>query len=163
MAAFPGSSMIRLPDISHEAFALYVQLLYTGRLPSNGRMLTNFWTGELTNIPSNDEYAALIKLFLIPLEDRIAQKIALEAILAKAKEDGVIPSPKHVSMVYEGTDEPCGARKMMVDLYASSATEEMLRDEGFPDGFMQDLAIEFAARRGKAGAVMGDVEYYMDE
>ncbi|KAI4627405.1 uncharacterized protein J4E87_003968 [Alternaria ethzedia] len=136
-----------LPEINPRAFALYFQLIYTGRIPSKRNDASD---------AEHDEYALLCKLYTIAhlVKDAKAKDSALDAILVKATESAEIPSSEHVWIVYAGTEGPCKARKMMVDFYTYKATGEWMRAQGedahgrgFPPEFWSELAISLVDKR----------------
>jgi hypothetical protein len=77
--------MFAFPGVEPSAFALFVQILYTGRLPSR-------------SASSQKEYTTLCKLYALStaLRDATTKEIAITAILARAKEGNDIPSSEHV-------------------------------------------------------------------
>jgi hypothetical protein len=81
------------------------------------------------------------------LGDTVTRTIALEAIHAKAKEYQSMPTNEHVWMLYKGTNGPCGARKLMVDLYTHKATAELVMGKSFPQEFFRDITVRLVARR----------------
>jgi hypothetical protein len=134
---------------------LYVEFLYTGRLPIGSNNAT-------------DEYAALCKLYTLAtkLRDTVTKNAALDTIYTMAKE-GDLPSSEHVGLVYGATLGPCGARRMLVDLYTQKATGREIMGHAFPGAFMFELATSMAVHRavpnGIAWAHGGTSSHYHDE
>jgi hypothetical protein len=133
--ANPDIQTFALPGVDPSAFALYIQILYTNRLPSKPPSATT----------NRSEYTPLCKLYTLAtaLRDITTKNIA---ILAKAKENFDIPTSEHVSIIYLATSGACAARKMMVDFYTFKATERMLQG-AFPPEFMSDLAMSLVSKR----------------
>jgi hypothetical protein len=54
-----------------------------------------------------------------------------------------LPSRKHVEILYDGTERPCGARRLLVDMYASKAVAAWMRnhEKPFPAEVMSELAL----------------------
>jgi hypothetical protein len=132
-----GQKTIHLSDVDPEVFALYVQLLYTGHIPSKSK-----------NALDVNEYTPLCKLYLIAykLQDIAAQNATVDAMHAKYHEPSVgpdlaLPRCEHIKTMYEGTKGLCAARRLVVDLYAAQAKGEWLRDSGnaYPREFVQEL------------------------
>ncbi|KAI4691768.1 hypothetical protein J4E81_007295 [Alternaria sp. BMP 2799] len=147
-----------LPEINPRAFALYFQLIYTGRIPSKPNDASD---------AEHDEYALLCKLYTIAhlVKDAKAKDSALDAILVKATESAEIPSSEHVWIVYAGTEGPCKARKMMVDFYTYKATGEWMRAQGedahgrgFPPEFWSELAMSLVDKRSLPDRRMAGME-----
>jgi hypothetical protein len=133
---------------------LYVQFLYTGHLPICSH--------------TTDEYAALCKLYTLAtkLRDTVTKNAALNTIYTVAKE-GDLPSREHVAIVYGGTPGPCGARRMLVDLYTQEATGREMMGHDFPVAFMVELATSMAVHRAVPNGIPwmngGTSEDYHDE
>ncbi|KAF2241959.1 hypothetical protein BU26DRAFT_389162, partial [Trematosphaeria pertusa] len=129
---------LQLPDQDPRAFNLYMQLLYTDRLPC-----------KPVDAANCDEYTLLCKLYILvkKLQDVPAKNAALDALLAKSREADpdnkpCLPSSEHLRIIYNGTSGTCGARRLMVDLYTFRATGQWMTSQGgsFPQEFMADLA-----------------------
>jgi hypothetical protein len=58
--------------------------------------------------------------------------------------EGDLPSNKHVTMVYSGTSGPCGARRMLVDLYMQRGSGQEMVGHSFLEMFMVELATSMA-------------------
>jgi hypothetical protein len=145
----PDQKTFNFPHIDPRAFALYFQLIYTGRLPSKPN-------------DAKDEYTLLCKLYILAREftDIAAQNASLDAIIAKASESGEIPASEHIWVIYKGTDGPCGARKMMLDFYTYEATGEWMKAQGedargFPPNFLGELAMRLVQLRKAPEGRMG--------
>jgi hypothetical protein len=138
----PTRNIFNFPKHDPRAFALYFQLIYTGRLPSK----------PSSTINSTEEYTLLCNLYILARKftDVHAQNAALDAIHAKATEiqplsdtKTTLPTREHVTTIYNDIDGPCAGRRLMVDLYASQAMEEDFTDdmEDWPAVFMGGLAL----------------------
>jgi hypothetical protein len=58
--------------------------------------------------------------------------------------EGNLPSIEHVAIVYDRTPGPCGARRMLVDLYTQKASGQEMIGHTFPVAFMIELATSMA-------------------
>jgi len=136
----PDLKNITLDATDSQALALYIQHLYFARLPTKS---------NVNNSDSSSEYSLLVKLYVLgtELQDKIAKNAAVDALFAKAHEDTELPSAEHISIIYSGTKGPCPARKLMVDIYISMATNTSMQDQTFPPEFMVDLAMSLVAGR----------------
>jgi hypothetical protein len=128
--------MMHFPSVSQDAFALYLQLLYTNRLPSK----------------SNDavkEYSLYVSLYnlAIELQDLVTKNVALDAILSVAKEGSDIPTSEHIWIIYGASSDLCAARRLMVDLYTFRATRQVMEGQSFPPEFLRDLVMSMVANR----------------
>jgi hypothetical protein len=138
---------------------LYVQFLYTGRLPIRS-----------PTVAATDEYVTLCKLYTLAtkLRDLIAKNAALDTIYNIVKEDGeALPSSDHVGMIYSGTPGPRCGRRMLVDLYMQKASGQEMIGHVFPAEFMNELATSMAVHRaiptGIPWVIGRTAEAYHDE
>ncbi|KAH6637817.1 hypothetical protein C7974DRAFT_282539, partial [Boeremia exigua] len=138
--------VIRLPNTEPEVFSLYVQYMYTQKLPSKPDSVK----------PNREDHVhetnLLCKLFALVkfVHDDLAAKDAIDAVYAKAHERSletqpVLPGSIAVSNIYKATDGPCGARTLMVDLYVWRASGQWIKDQRagdvpYPTEFLSDLA-----------------------
>ncbi|KAH3941397.1 hypothetical protein HBH53_201010 [Parastagonospora nodorum] len=151
----PDLKNITLDTTDPQALALYIQHIYFSRLPTKP---------YVDNSDSPNEYSLLVKLYVLgtELQDKIAKNAAVDALFAKAHEGTDLPSADHISILYGGTKGTCPARKLMVDIYTSMATNASMQDQTFPSDFMVDLAMSLVAGRSvlfkpatpKAGAAI---------
>jgi hypothetical protein len=143
---------LELADEDPEVFGLYVQLLYTGFIPSQHDGASNY-----------DDYVRLCDLHILAYKynDIAAQNDALDAIFMKAA-----PPPynyvgekrvhllrcEHVTAMYENTFIQCKGRRLLVDLYTAYASKAELSDyeDQFPTRFMHDLALRMMGYRKSA-------------
>jgi hypothetical protein len=138
------TATICFPSISQDAFALYLQLLYTNRLPSK-------------SIDAVKEYSLYVLLYNLAseLQDLATKNVALDAILSVAKEGSDIPTGEHIRIIYGASSGLCAARRLMVDLYKFRATKQVMEGQSFPPEFLSDLAASMVANRevstGRAG------------
>lgn len=129
---------VHLPEDDPAVFALYEQLLYSGCLPSD--------TGNGSLDDMLTEYASLCSLYVLgkKLQDEDAKRVAIEALLDMSRTitpngQRVHPILQHVEIIYYGTNGPCGARRLLVDIYMYRASEDWL-EKRFPPQFVFDLA-----------------------
>jgi hypothetical protein len=143
--------MVTLDGIDPKIIGLYIHIVYTNRVPSKP---------EAYLTQSNAEYETLCKLYILThkFQDLAAQNLVLDALHARYQESATVfgsakptakimeyslPSRKHVEILYEGTEKPCGARRLLVDMYASKAVAVWMRnhEKPFPAEFMRELAL----------------------
>jgi len=133
-----------------------VQLLYTGHIPSEAA-------------PS-EEHSLLCKLYVFAhsIFDINVQNAALDAVHAMAtalfsSPETQLPHSEHVKIIYKGTTGPCGARRLMVDLYTGRANEDLFNNANdFPAEFMSELAVSLLGVRKEVfvGVVRPKKEYH---
>jgi hypothetical protein len=129
---------VNLPDDDPTSFALYEQLIYSGWLPSESD------TSAFDDIVK--EYATLCSLYVLSskLQDVDAKHVAIDALLGMSRTkmltgQRTCPLLQHVEIIYHGTHRPCGARRLMVDIYTYRASVDWL-EKTFPPDFVFDLA-----------------------
>lgn len=146
-----------MADTDPVAFALYSQLLNTGNIPSKP-------AGAVTAA----EHTSLCKLYILAyqLDDTVAQDAASDAIHNKSKElvedmKDSLPSREHIEIIYNGTQEPNAARRLLVDLFAVHATTDMLQGTYSPES-MSTLAMKLMELHGAsvASAIAKSKEHY---
>ncbi|KAH3910553.1 hypothetical protein HBH56_143180 [Parastagonospora nodorum] len=132
--------IVAFKDVDPQAFALYIQYLYTGHIPSKPSQKT---------AAEGEEYSMLCKLYVFAFkqEDITAQNAACDAIYAKAYEfiapsQEALPRNEHIRIIYNGTSSDCAARRLLLDVHASQANRTWMRDKmnGLPPEFTCDLA-----------------------
>jgi ACT domain-containing protein len=145
MAEEHNHKAVPIPEIDPQAFALYVQFLYTGHIPS-----------KLSETTDTSEHTHLCRLYnlALSLQDVAAQNAACDAIYAKATEpvenmQDALPRRDHIEIIYSGTLEQCAAKRLMVDLYTAQANREWLQnaEDKFPPDFMSALAVNLMGIR----------------
>lgn len=150
------SRIFALPEHDVEAFQVYMNWLYSKRLPVK------------SEDPLDDEYLLIAKMIVLGdrLQDLDFQDAAVDAILDKSRSstmNGQAIAPT-VNYVYENTLEDSKARKLLVDFYVCRGNEDWLRDSDglrdLPAEFISDLAIALLQRRGKPDS--GDPAYMTD-
>jgi hypothetical protein len=127
-------------------FSLYLQLIYTGRIPSKA---------TVSSKDTDPEFKRLCNLYILAhdLKDLTSQNLIIDALHAKSSEVTVssnlirnkgLPSREDIETVFMRTSGPCGVRSLLVDLYASKATGYDMRKDGhlYPHEFTSELAIE---------------------
>jgi hypothetical protein len=139
MTAEHGQRTVPLKEIDPEVFALYVQLLYTGHIPS-----------KLAVYSSREEHSLLSKLYVLTckFQDIAGQNATLGAMYAKSQELFVktvvaLPRSEAVAIIYSGTTGPCAARRLIVDLYISMGGGVLMQQpkDELPLEFMGELAL----------------------
>jgi hypothetical protein len=143
--------MVTLDGTDPKIFGLYIQIVYTNRVPSKP---------EVYIAQSIAEYETLCKLYVLmhKFQDLAAQNLVLDALHARYQESATLfgtakptpkimeyslPSRKHIEILYEGTERPCGARRLLVDMYASKAVAPWMRnhEKPLPAEFLRELAL----------------------
>lgn len=134
--------IVAFKDVDPKAFALYIQYLYTGNIPSKPSQKT---------AAGVDEYSMLCNLYVFAFqhEDVAAQNAACDAIHTKAYKlitppEEALPRNEHIRTIYGGTTEPCAARRLLVDVQASQANRIWMSDRmnDLPPQFACDLALK---------------------
>ncbi|KAF2869092.1 hypothetical protein BDV95DRAFT_112033 [Massariosphaeria phaeospora] len=124
-----------------QAFALYTQLIYSGRLPS-----------KTEPHEASEEYTLLCKLYVLTqrINDIKASNAAMDAIFDRSREPtpdtSTLPGGEHVRLIYNGTSKPCAARRLLLHFYTYRATAKWM-DEDLPLEFVNDLARSLLERR----------------
>lgn len=149
-----AQSTIALPDVEPQVFSLYLQYLYTRRLPSKPN------NAQPTVAEHTAEITLLCRLFVLSksVGDDQAAKDATNAIYAEAHEvppnnlHVMLPSSVGVDMIYKVTDRPCGTRRLLVDLYIWKAASKWVKDHlgedpAYPPEFLSDLAVALLEQR----------------
>jgi hypothetical protein len=159
---------ISLVDHHSDVFSLYLQLIYTGYIP----------TKAIIPDKSKDfEFNSLCDLYILSydLQDLTSQNLVIDALHDKSSEVSApkhnlqktcLPSRAEIEKVFLRTSGQCGARRLLVDLYASKALCHWMREEGklFPHEFVSELAISLLDRRPMAGKrAVQDVCVYYDK
>jgi hypothetical protein len=159
MAEENNHKTVPIPEIDPQAFALYVQFLYTGHIPSK--------SVESTDTSEHTHLCRLYNLAL-KLQDVAAQNAACDAIYAKATEpvenmQDALPRREHIDVIYSGTSEQCAAKRLMVDLYTAQAKSEWLQnaEDKFPPAFMSALAVNLMGTRFMAGLAKPKEHYHV--
>ncbi|KAJ4987295.1 ring finger domain containing protein [Stagonosporopsis vannaccii] len=126
-----GSSTHALDQLDPEGFEVYVQWLYSRRVPSYAvgttddccvRMLKAHLVGS----------ALTDGAFLLAVRNRIVE-VAVEGGLGYAV----------VDFAYKNTHEPCALRRFLVDLYALTGSMDSLKDGNISHLFLIDMAQSF--------------------
>jgi hypothetical protein len=161
---------VNLPKDDPEAFALYSQLVYTGRIPGMNDNAPE--RGKTTNDGKNHtcstrnecekEYRLLCGLYVLAekMIDSQAKNHTIEALYFKIKQEGAIndeptlgclPSTEAINIMYDGTAVNCSGRKILVWSYMSEGSEAFLQktttEEDLPSQFLQDLVYELMLLR----------------
>ncbi|KAH7085599.1 hypothetical protein BKA63DRAFT_21246 [Paraphoma chrysanthemicola] len=141
------------------AFALYIQYLYTGHIPSKS-----------TSVTTSNEHTTLCKLYILAydFENIPAQNAACDAIYAKAMESvgdiqNSLPQCEHIDIIYSSTSSPCAARRLLADLYTAYAKDEWLsaHKETLPQQFVKELALNLMKHRAAWLAhIVGPNQHY---
>ena len=141
--------VVSLPMDEPEAFELYLQWLYQGKLPVR------------TDAPGREgnlEYVQLAHAYVLGdrLQDHNFMDTVLDAMVEKTKTaatDGQkwYPVGPVVRLIYENTPDSSKARQLLIDLYAFKARASWLRDWAEPDdlpkSFLMELAIALLETR----------------
>ncbi|EDU49261.1 BTB POZ domain containing protein [Pyrenophora tritici-repentis] len=126
-----------------ETFALYLELLYTGTIPT---------------IEDTELYAPLSKLYVLAemLMDDTTKTIVLDAMKAQI-DDGpeedhyCFPEPDAIRIIYKGTTESSPARELMVKFYTDYSCGEELEELADLKEFHFDLARSLITKRLRPG------------
>ena len=136
------SRIIRLPANQPAIFHLYVQWLYTRRIPS-GDSTSNSKT-------SGKEFRKLVDAYILgdQFQDTGFKNAVVNTFLYAVNmqdEEGTqfYPSCDCIKRLYEGTPGPCGFRRLLVDTFIRSGSYEWLEAPNScdPPEFLQDLEV----------------------
>ncbi|KAF2130050.1 hypothetical protein P153DRAFT_431113 [Dothidotthia symphoricarpi CBS 119687] len=154
------SRVVKLPQDEPEIFALYLNHVYTGRLPSISKTeeeLSALAIGEFRTI-TTAEYDEMVGLFILAdkFQDVASKNAAITSIFEISlhiRSDGKfkIPSPAQVRIMYRHTSEGANIRRLVVDLWSSMSPEHIFEYASrLPQDFLRDLAV--ALRRDRKHA-----------
>ena len=139
---------VNLPDDDPIVFELYVQLLYTGRLPCKSE--------SETPADSEQEYVVLSKLYVLAekIQDIDARRVAMDSLLSLSRDtretrgEYMVPGLEAVSTIYSGTLEPCAARRLFVDLYTCKPGGDWFdKSQPYPTEFLAELVAALLENR----------------
>jgi hypothetical protein len=144
---------IPLPTVEPEVFGVYLHHVYTQQIPSKLHLPGAAQDGHHT-----EEITLLCKFFALAthMRDAIAVTDAISGIYAKAHEQSLshpmLPTSKDVGIIYNATTGPCGARKLMVDLYvwkgaATWVKKSTLQGPSYPTDFLAEFTVELLEQR----------------
>jgi hypothetical protein len=155
-----------LPEDDPAIFALYLNLLYCGLIP----------TKDTTAKTTNDEYDRLIRLYVLceKFQDREAKNAVMTAIFMKSNEtlsNGLryFPDVSDITYLYNGTHAGCLARNWLVDIYAQNGSEEwMIKGVAaeISNEFLFDLTIALFKRpplKGSGKTKLLELAMYLED
>jgi hypothetical protein len=136
---------IKVPEIGTKPFKVYIQWLYTGKLPvsrASASMIA-------------EEYEALLECYHLAffIRDPKFKNAVIDALIDRynTKFNGrrVYPNVFLDLRVYNSILESAPVRKLIVDMYARKVSSTWLKKNysHLPMNFMLDLAIEFLDQR----------------
>ncbi|CAN9104502.1 hypothetical protein CC77DRAFT_1047498 [Alternaria alternata] len=141
--------IINLPDDTAEAFACYINHVYTGQLPTTSKTTSELkkLTVEEFEHHVNDQYRIIFDVFVLSekLQDVTTKNAMMEAALATAglvAIDGLwrVPTCHVVNAVYNGTPAGSPARRLVTDLWTAVPIESIFSCiRRFHQGFVEDL------------------------
>ena len=146
-------NVIRLPEDEPEIFDLYVQVLFTGKIPVGEVMSID--ESEKDEANSEDEavkqasleYIRLGKLYVFAekLQDVTTKNLTVtafvEALSLRRLGMRHFPNSDVITLIYNGTPKPCPIRELLVDIYAIYAVPSWWgKDvaEDYPKDFLFD-------------------------
>ncbi|OCL08415.1 hypothetical protein AOQ84DRAFT_40631 [Glonium stellatum] len=140
--------VIQLANDPPDAFGLYIQWLYTKRIPS----------GDFENTKSliEQEYAQLGVAYVLgeKLQDLAFKNAIIDALIEvtdilMVSGKPCFPRPDTVRYIYEGTPGPCGVRRLLVDFFMYHGDREWAISLrlNYPKAFLQDLAMSLFLRQ----------------
>jgi hypothetical protein len=143
---------ITLDDVEPQIFEIYLNHVYTGQLP----------TKEPEEISDEDSREtldlALTYILCERLQDTPAKYAILLAILSISQEssagpgDTDIPSVAAVQAIYNGTPDNSPTRRLITDLWACAAPEEITAEyDELPKEFLRDLTVFFLKKGDSNG------------
>jgi hypothetical protein len=137
----PDPRTIQLPETDSDTFDLYLNHVYTGRLPVNAEPSTR----------KSAHYPLLSRAYVLGefLMDVEFQNAVADAIVLYARgADGprIYPSHEDITIIYEGTRPASPLRKLLVDIWCLRGKPEWLENEtasNYPNDFLMDVTKEF--------------------
>lgn len=155
-------NVVKLPDDDVEIFELYIQLLYTGKIPSITDIAAT--AGDPVYIISS-EHCRLCNLYVLAekLQDRTAKDTIIDAVVEAAAEDPrkarvplaggylrYFPSKYAIVDVYQGTPSSSPMRKLLVDFYVEFGRLDWFTEEDcemLPKAYFSEIARCISERR----------------
>jgi hypothetical protein len=138
------SRLVNLPEDNARIFSLYVQLLYTGKIPTRD---------------DDREFVTLCELYVLceKLQDIDAKNETLQAMLAEIRgTHNWDESDLAVFTIYDGTPENSPARSLLLDLFVERGNHKIVRRLIFEDycheEFLRHLAVQLFKRRSFEGS-----------
>ncbi|KAF2851099.1 hypothetical protein T440DRAFT_395298 [Plenodomus tracheiphilus IPT5] len=154
--------LVRLPEDDPTIFALYGQLLYTGRIPVFERtdeQQDYHWSSTENDAQKlcQSEYTSLAQLYVFAekMQDVKAKNAVVQAIIEKINHHAkqvthysrgrvCFPGPVAITTIYEETASHCPGRQVLIDCYVSYADSDVMDRSDFinsvPREFLFDLA-----------------------
>jgi hypothetical protein len=147
----PEPRLIDLTDQDPEIFKIYLHWLYFKTFPT---VLTE---NSATNTTSNTEFVTLGKCYVMGemLMDIGFKNAVLDALLDSITNqpyyEARFPGQHAIGIIYDGTLEGAPARRLLVDLWVTEATENWAEymTSDMPAAFTQDLARALLGRKRK--------------
>lgn len=121
-------SRLKLANVEIATFDLYVQYIYTGRLPYK---------------TVNDGFEEMVDLYLAAgrLEDSGTMNATIDAMLAFHAATDFVPASSIIQKVYKATEPGSGIRHLFVDIHLWSEDPAMIDEEyDDPRDFLLDLS-----------------------
>ncbi|KAF1920321.1 hypothetical protein BDU57DRAFT_561348 [Ampelomyces quisqualis] len=174
------SRIVKLPDDVPEVFGLYLNLVYTGHLPterkSQDAIVALDWAGFWQR--ANDEYTDLINVYVLAekLQDTVSKNATVVAIVDVAQlvwHDGrpALPSFRLASKGFDETPEGSQLRRLLIELSGNVRLNHIIlrvHNYDFNSYFVKDLADRldrnFQLRSGQRDlvAIKAAIQEYME-
>jgi hypothetical protein len=155
--------LVKLPEDDGDAFALYEQLVYTGKVPAfddseeTERKHSNYGHNWVTCVSTHckPEWENLCRLYVLAekLQDVAAKNATTDAMIEKVQRKARIkgarsglteclPTPRAIDIMYEGTPGFCPGRQVLVHMFVMYEKGGYWVDyssSGVPKDFLWDL------------------------
>ncbi len=154
-----NTRVISLSDVEPEIFSVYLNSVYTGKIPS-----MTMRKAEVEALPWEEfrdvvgsEYDIMFQVYVLAerLNDPLTKNNIIHAVfdladLHTSEGDWRVPPPSSIRFVYDGTPEKSPARRLMVDMWSRIDSASIaLYVEVLPKPFLGDLAIRLAQSQNR--------------
>jgi hypothetical protein len=172
--------VVKLPEDELEIFGLYIQLLYSGKLPLQDTLSTKDGGNVNINRESaetvdnydgdsiNEEFGKLCQVYVLSdkLQDTTAKNAIIDAYVECTNQhrkggDG-LPSFEEIKIVYSGTLPSSVMRRLIVDLYITYGNSFDIDKEdrdALPEDFLFELVVGMIGQR----SLPNDLQWFLNE
>ncbi|KAF2650754.1 hypothetical protein K491DRAFT_720471 [Lophiostoma macrostomum CBS 122681] len=164
--------VVILEDADPDIFAIYLNLVYTNRLPTMECSSDGNTILLMTKAQIQEEYTRLSKLYILSERflDREAKNTIIAALLELSKERsnaGWVCAPPEVAinLVYEETHGGSPIQRLFVDIYSTVPDDKLetaKSSEPLPKDFWCDVAIALRKRIGDRVGFRETVDAYLE-
>jgi hypothetical protein len=170
-------NVVKLTEDEPEIFGLYIQLLYSGKLPlqdtpstkDGGKVNTNRESAEKAKDYDgdsiNEEFRKLCQVYVLSdkLQDTTAKNAIIDAYIESTNQHlkGGLPSLEEIKIVYSGTLPSSAMRRLIVDLYVTYGNSSDIdkRDRNvLAEDFLFELVVGMLGRR----SLPNDLKWFLN-